>query len=435
MANLPNPVVVVPGITATYLKDEYVLPPEMVWTVMTNTFERTTLHPDDLRYESAEPARIVPDQVFEVAYKELIGELRHNLTARDDRPVPVYPFGYDWRMPLSQIQARLADFVAEVIDRTKLLRHYDADRYADDPKVNLLGHSMGGLIIAGYLRDLGAKARVGKVATLASPFRGSFEAVIKVITGTANLGGAAPSSREREAARLTPALYHLLPAFPGAIEVDDPHLPTSFFDPAAWQPSVIQTISEYIRLHGLKPTGRDQQAQAIFEAMLEQAKSHRAGIESLTLSDAGLSADDWLCVVGADCTTRVLMRVTTSRGQPQFDLRSTDRANLWSKGGTPEERRLTGDGTVPLNGAIPAFLRPENLVCVTPDDYGYWEVQDKLTSSVAGFHGIMPNMNMLHRLLTRFFLEQKDKRRNTWGRPLPGIESENWAPPLALDLP
>jgi hypothetical protein len=94
---LPNPVVVVPGITANYLRDEYVLPPEIVWSVMTKEYERASLHPDNLRYEAIEPARVRPDQLFEVAYKELIEELKHNLREREDRPVPVYPFAYDWR--------------------------------------------------------------------------------------------------------------------------------------------------------------------------------------------------------------------------------------------------------------------------------------------------------------------------------------------------
>src|SRR5437763_6238792 len=37
-------------------------------------------------------------------------------------------------------------------------------------------------------------------------------------------------------------------------------------------------------------------------------------------------------------------------------------------------------------------FRANGLFAVTPDDFGYWEIQDKLTSSIAGFHGILPNM-------------------------------------------
>jgi pimeloyl-ACP methyl ester carboxylesterase len=432
---MPNPVIVVPGITATYLRDEYPLPPEMVWTVMTNTFERSTLHPDNLKYESAEPARVVADQIYQVAYRELISELRHNLATKEDLPVPVYPFGYDWRQPLVMAQARLAAFIDEVIERTKLLRHYASDDWNDEPKVNLIGHSMGGLLIAGCLKGLGGKARVGKVATLASPFRGSLEAVVKVTTGTASIGGDEPSSRERESARITPALYHLLPKFDGAVDVNEPTFPKSLFEFGLWQPGIVATIAEYIRLHGLDPAKRDVQAQDLLQSMLDEAKTHRNGIEGLDLATVNLEAADWLCVVGADCTTRVRMQVLSKNGKPEFNLRSADRMNLWSKGKTPEERRLTGDGTVPMNGAVPGFLGLENLVCVTPEDFGYWEIGDKILSSQAGFHGILPNMDMVHRMIVRHFTGRGDKHGNTWGQPMPGVTEKDWVPAVELKLP
>ena len=92
MARLPAPVIVIPGITATYLRDEYTLPPEAVWTVIKKDFARITLHPDDLRYEATEPARVMPDQIYEIAYGELVKELRYNLAVAPDVPVPVYLF-------------------------------------------------------------------------------------------------------------------------------------------------------------------------------------------------------------------------------------------------------------------------------------------------------------------------------------------------------
>jgi len=86
---------------------------------------------------------------------------------------------------------------------------------------------------------------------------------------------------------------------------------------------------------------------------------------------------------------------------------------------------------VPFEGAVPPFLNEENLLCVTPDDYGYWELGDKVLSKVAGFHGILPNMNMVHRLIVRFFKDQDDRRGNTWGRRAPGVQ--NWDPPISLN--
>ena len=92
---LPSPVILVPGITASYLRDEYSLPPEMIWTVIHKNHERVALHPDNPRYEAREPARVTSDQVFEIVYGEIIEELRSNLTDRPERPVPVFPFSYD----------------------------------------------------------------------------------------------------------------------------------------------------------------------------------------------------------------------------------------------------------------------------------------------------------------------------------------------------
>ena len=63
---------------------------------------------------------------------------------------------------------------------------------------------------------------------------------------------------------------------------------------------------------------------------------------------------------------------------------------------------------------------------MTPDDYGYWEVMDRTVSATAGFHGILPNMDMLHRMLVAFLTDQAPKRDNVWGRPVPGITQPDW---------
>lgn len=426
-----HPVIAVPGITATYLRDEYPLPPEDIWKVIRKQFERIALHPNDLRYEAQEPARVKPGQVFQIAYEELIEELRYNLATREDEPVPVYPFGYDWRMPLEVTEMQLAEFVHEVIERTKLLKHYHKAGYQNDAKVNLVGHSMGGLVIAGYLEREGNKAPIHKVVTLATPFQGSFEAVIKVATGTANLGTTPPSSREREAARMTPAVYHLIPSFSHGLEVKAPTLPNTLFEPGIWQPSVVASITEFIRTKGLPTTKRKEEANKLFAALLNQAKAHRDRIDGFKLAKAKMTDQDWLAVVGVDTKTRVRLRIVKLGGQPDFDLRGKDRANEWDDD-DPQQQRLTGDGTVPYEGAVPKFLQEKNLVLVTPDDYGYWELQDRALTKVAGFHGILPNMNMLHRLIVRFFTDRPDKRKNTWGRPAPGVNEKDWQPPLKL---
>jgi len=433
---LPPPVIVVPGISGTYLNDEYSLPTEIVWSVMTKDFERIKLHPDNPRFEATQPANVRIGQIFELAYKELIKELRHSLSKRDDQQIPVYPFAYDWRQPLEATEVELAAFVEQVIERTKLTRHFAEDGYADNPVVNLVGHSMGGLVIAGYLANLAGKAPVAKVATLATPFRGSFETVVKLLTGTADLGSVAPSSREREAARVLPGLYHLLPSVKRGIEVD-PGLESSIYEPEFWQASILDTITEYVRLYAVDPGKKSQrieQAAELFRSLLATARKHRTKVESIKLSTLKLKTTDWLAIVGVDSQTRAKLTVKNTGGKPRFDIKSSDRMNNFSMkvdAGMPDLRHQTGDGTVPFEGAQPGFLSRENLVCVTPDDFGYWEVGDRLLTSIGGFHGILPNMDLVHRLIVRHFTHEPDPHGNTWGRPAPGVKPEDWDPPIA----
>ena len=437
MPNTISPVILVPGITASVLHDEYELPPEAVWTTaLKRRYERITLHPLTLQsehppYELREPARVAPRGPFPLIYEDLIEELRDGLSEDQPGPVPVFPFGYDWRMPLDHTEAQLAAFVDEVIERTLLLPHYRNDSgYRGHPTVSLIGHSMGGLVIAGYIQRHTGR-RVHKVVTLASPFRGSYEAVLKLATGTGDFGDDSGKARERRMARLTPALYHLLPSF-GGLDTDD-GLRTDIFHPDAWQPSVVRTIEQQVSSWGV--SGPD-----LFRAMLDQARAYQNRISALQLRDPHdpgdpdpppheLTGEQWLAIAGVDCETRVGLRVECDEtGAPRFLLRSAERRNDWDADANPTTRRHTGDGTVPLAAAIPPFLEESRLVCATPGDFGYWELRDRALSRFAGLHGLLPKMNMLHRLILRFLLEKGDAYGSTWGRRLPGVEV--WNPPL-----
>lgn len=429
---LANPVIVIPGITASNLRDEYPVSPEIVWSaLLEKSYSRLTLHPDDVRYELEEPARVGADSVFGMPYGELIRELRHDLAEKSDEPVPVFPFAYDWRQPLELVESRLAAFVQEVIDRTRLLKHYDRSPWQEDPRVDLVGHSMGGLVVAGYLQSRPTPPPIGKVATLGTPFRGSCEAAIKVLTGTASLSPLEPNSREREAARLTPALYYLLPSFPDAVTDDGTGAAVDIFRVDAWQAGVLQTLAEFIRLHGLSAarSQRDRldQARDLLSDLLERARSHRERVEGLALARAGLEPADWLAIAGVGSTTRVALRLTRKKGEVRYVLSSKDRADRWKDADRREE---TGDGTVPFLGAEPAFLPRSSLVCLSPEDLGYWEIGDRLLLGPVGWHGLLPKCNVVHRLIVRHF-KGESGNDSVWGRPAPGVAPSDWRPPIA----
>ena len=387
---LPNPVILVPGVIATDLRDLYTFPPERIWSLLSQEFKRAGLHPEDTRYEGELPAQVRPDQVFEVAYKEMVLDLRHDLSDHADKPVPVYIFGYDWRQPLEVSQRQLAAFIQEVIAKTTLTSHYFADGYAGPlrRKVNLVGHSMGGLVVAGYLAGVGANCPVERVATIAAPFKGSFNAVEKIVKGTTN-------RREREASRLTPALYHLLPSFAQGIVID-PALPQSnMFDERLWQSSVTATIQEALRLRGSGarlPTPAN--AQAVLHDILAQAEAHRATVDTLNPAVCGINAQEWLCVIGVEDKTQIAMRIEVRNGSPWFVLDDPGMAD-----DQPLPSWRTGDGTVPYSGALPNF--PTTQVVYTRDDFGLLELREKLMDGFAALHGILPNMNKLQTRLVQ----------------------------------
>lgn len=435
MTKLCAPVIVLSGITGNYLRDTYPIPPEVIWSALARDFPRVQMHPDNTRLEARQPARVTADQPIEMVYRELVEELRHNLSFQADKPIPVYVLPYDWRQPLEAIEDQLHHFIDEVIERTKLLRHFDSDGYAKAPKVNLIGHSMGGVIIAGYLARRGQSHRVGKIATIAAPYRGSIEPIVKMTSGLSNMTGSIAGSREREASRVTPALYYLLPTFDGClIGTNGETFRSGIFDSSIWQPSILDTLKEYIRLYGLKQKDRPDQAAELFSALLKAGADHHRKLESFKLESSGLTTNDWMCIVGVDRVTRLRIKIERAVGTNQFTIDDSCAANQWGNG-QEETSWHTGDGTVPLRGAIPPFLLPENVICVRPKDFSWSEIGDSTLAKeqLVGFHGALPSMDLVHRLIVRHFLSQRDRRSNTWGFPLPGVH--DWRPPIKLDKP
>ena len=427
-ASYPAPVIFIPGIMGSALRDAYPVEPQAVWSpfkLLVKAYDRITLHPSDTRFELVEPAMVTADQVFELVYGEIIEELRHNLTPQADQPVPVYPYPFDWRQPLENIEAKLGEFIDEVIARTKLMRHYNASGYgtkANPGKVNIVAHSMGGLIAAGYAQKAGYE-KIEKVATIAAPFRGSLEAVSKTTIGVGALGTSPGSSREREAARVTPALYYLLPSFKGAVKANG-GLSDDLFVPESWQPGILQTLGSFIRMYGLNPTNPESQAKSLLKAMLDGAWRHRNRVEKLRLKDS----KKWLSIVGVGETTRVGMEITKDeKGEPRFVLSDGNVRNEWGKG-NPAEFIYTGDNTVPYLGARSKFIPTEEVVCVAPKDFGFWELKDRLME-MTGFHSALPNMNLVQRLVVSHF--KGAPYGDVWGRPAPDLEpGTSWNPPI-----
>ena len=418
-----NPVIVIPGITATNLIDDYPLQADEIWTMVFNKeYDRVALHPDDLRYEAIEPAHVVAGRVFPI-YDDLIRALRHELSPHADKPTPVFAFPYDWRMDVCRSAEKLGAFVQEVISRTRLLKHYAK---AGDIKVDLVGHSMGGLVLSEYLAQSGRRASVGKVVTIGTPFLGSLEAIVKIATGMSLITGPNPREREREAARVTPALYQLFPSYAGAT-TDAAGAQVDVFDCENIQSSIVDSLTEFVRLYSVSTRSADRRTRAIeiLEEMLGNAKRHRRTIEAFRTSDAGLRQDDWLAILGVGEKTRVQMTINKDAHGPRFVIDEKQFVNELGRQNRKSVR--TGDGTVPLAGAMPPFLPSSRLVCVSDNDLEFLELRDRLLIGLGGFHGLLPRINVVQRLVMKHLCPTYSGR--VWGRRLPGART--WNPPIS----
>ncbi len=70
-------------------------------------------------------------------------------------------------------------------------------------------------------------------------------------------------------------------------------------------------------------------------------------------------------------------------------------------------------------------------MCVAPEDFGSWELRDRFFAAdfVGGFHGLLPKMNLVRRLVASRF---EGVRRCCWGRPAPALaDPAVWDPPIA----
>ncbi len=113
----------------------------------------------------------------------------------------LFPFPYDWRQDNALTAQRLADYIDLILTV-----------HADAPNVDIVAHSMGGLVARRYMID--HPGRVGKFVSVASPFLGAPKAVATMKTG--DLGELAlnflvPADLSIRIARRMPALHQLMP--------------------------------------------------------------------------------------------------------------------------------------------------------------------------------------------------------------------------------
>jgi len=165
-------------------------------------------NPENLEFtEGGQPrtdtisSQLAPVDILDVPRQDDLNDLREFFESNGYiQDVDLYEFLYDFRYPVTRNSVALKVFVREVLNRT------------GESTIDLVAHSMGGLVAQQYLSDIEGSSNVGTLVTLGAPFLGTPKA-LKVLRYGDDLG--APlffdACKVKRAAHNLPGFFNLLP--------------------------------------------------------------------------------------------------------------------------------------------------------------------------------------------------------------------------------
>ncbi|MES2224372.1 MAG: alpha/beta fold hydrolase [Patescibacteria group bacterium] len=215
-ANLEhNPIIIIPGITGSVLTKDYGDKSEL-WPNLTKlTLNLADSHLNDLiLLQSGTPSTVRPVMVGDIIRKISSIDIFDGLIAALSKNgyvegTNLFVLPYDWRLSNEANQALLKDMVAKALEKT------------GKQKVDLVAHSMGGLLVSDYLAK-NASAPVSHVFNIAVPHLGAPKSFKTLMYGDDmgfgfSIGSALrvpvlSESRVKTITQNMPAVYELLPS-------------------------------------------------------------------------------------------------------------------------------------------------------------------------------------------------------------------------------
>ncbi|MBN1102109.1 MAG: alpha/beta hydrolase [Deltaproteobacteria bacterium] len=372
-----SPIIFVPGIKGTTLSDHYPLDHQIVYNAATDklVFNFDPVMLDEAgRFDRDLDRLIYEHEAISLVYGEMVSELRESLPLDDQKKeyAKVYVFPYDWRYPIALNARRLSQFVDLILAKTNAHPIYKDGGFRVK-KVNIVAHSMGGCIAKHYATNLGAYDKVQKLVMLASPLRGSLDALKTLVMGETWFFDWFIRKGLRKLARTLPGVYDLLP-FDGyssqtgkikwpkaALTRDDE--PLDIFDASQWQANVVSQISAKVLKRHLGNTF------AYYEKAADFPDPFR---------------EDVLMVYGKGENTFRHVTARGNGGSVELDFPTGD------------ESPAIGDGVVP---AVSTLTEGIHCVEVTKKKVGDWELD---LGKVAGFHASFCAYDLIQDLVISF---------------------------------
>ncbi len=409
------PIIFIPGITGSKLKnldDQQEIWPRGYWQLLTHNYQElaTKIDTNTLNaITNQQSAYSITDRVAgRDFYQNLIDILEGVANFKKAQAgVPqnnkrhYYLFAYDWRQ----------DNVKTVRKLDALIQQIKQDYQDPNLKVDIIAHSMGGLISRYYLRygtedvlndnelkvNLSGAKNLRRVILLGTPNFGSISAINTMIDGLPLLF----NKIEPETLATMPSMYQLFPHALNqwVINENGEPLKRDQFDVKLWQQFQWSIFNPDIKDRIIKRKGADyyQLLQRFFEKHLERA---RRFVWSLTVPYP--KTETKLIAFGGDChltPARVLVEEVKGKSILRMSPESikTKMANIHYERAMLEP----GDGTVTKASLLarhsldPAV--PRHKYSFFPLDYSFFlcEEHNQLTSNI-NFQD-----NLLHVLLSR----------------------------------
>lgn len=200
MADRKLPIILIPGIQGTKLYNVNLEDFSTTWSGVKKFF--TNIHKLKLQKDGVNDIGVETiierADVENMAYSEIINYLK-------SKGYRVFIFGYDWRKSNIDTGKALKVFVEKLTNKLNV------------GSFNFITHSMGGLVLQSYFKQLTEQERnkvVNKAIFTVPPFLGSIEASFNLVIGKSRLFNS--SDDFRKIARTFPAVYELLPVFKDA---------------------------------------------------------------------------------------------------------------------------------------------------------------------------------------------------------------------------
>ncbi len=324
---LPNPVIIVPGMMGSELLDEDKIAGGLIWPSLTKVVtyifdEFLDVLKLDERGNLLQNNIVVGDMVKGLNetdyFLSLINELESKQYLQSDT---LFTFPYDWRIEITQ--SSMDSTTNSILSLAEKISEVKTQTGAE--KVNIIAHSMGGLLVKKYLSAVGGDS-VDKFIDVGTPHSGAPSA-FKVLTYGDNLGVShffglvgVNSLRIKSISQNMPAVYELLPS-------------RSYFDDSdnSYKYYVFDAVGGQDRLSFdqtkdyLKSTGRNR-------ALVERADEFHQEIDGLNPADYGVETYN---IVGCGVPTIGQFYILDNReGHHNYNI-----------------KMINGDGTVPLKSA------------------------------------------------------------------------------------